>query len=118
MPEQGDIVLVPVPFTDLSSQKRRPVIVKSNDAYHRTAADFVVVAMTSSTFSTAYSFQVRSNDLIEGAESAGDCASRQDLYACKIDCSKEVWEGFASCHRPHSAVDRYAYLASSLKSRV
>lgn len=29
-PKQGDIVLVPVPFTDLSSQKRRPVIIISN----------------------------------------------------------------------------------------
>ena len=32
MPKQGDIVLIPVPFTDLTSQKRRPVIVISNDA--------------------------------------------------------------------------------------
>jgi mRNA interferase MazF len=35
MPEQGDILLVPIPFTDLSSQKRRPVIVISNDAYNK-----------------------------------------------------------------------------------
>jgi mRNA interferase MazF len=47
MPEQGEIVLVPVPFTDLSSTKRRPVIVISNRAYHQATADMVVVAMTS-----------------------------------------------------------------------
>jgi hypothetical protein len=34
-PEQGDILLIPVPFTDLSSQKRRPVIVISNASYNR-----------------------------------------------------------------------------------
>ena len=37
MPSQGDIVLIPIPFTDLSSQKRRPVIVISNDDYNQTA---------------------------------------------------------------------------------
>lgn len=31
MPKQGDILLIPIPFTDLSSHKRRPVIVISND---------------------------------------------------------------------------------------
>jgi len=29
MREQGSIILIPVPFTDLSSTKRRPVIVIS-----------------------------------------------------------------------------------------
>ena len=38
MPEQGDILLIPIPFTDLSSQKRRPVIVISNDAYNQKTA--------------------------------------------------------------------------------
>ena len=47
MPDQGDIVLIPVPFTDLSSQKRRPVIVISNNSYNRQSADILVVAMTS-----------------------------------------------------------------------
>lgn len=28
MPKQGEIVLIPIPFTDLSSQKRRPVILE------------------------------------------------------------------------------------------
>ena len=47
MYEQGDIVLIPVPFTDLSSQRRRPVIVISNSTYNQKTTDIVVVAMTS-----------------------------------------------------------------------
>ncbi|MEX0611247.1 MAG: type II toxin-antitoxin system PemK/MazF family toxin [Pirellulales bacterium] len=66
MSEQGDIVLVPVPFTDLSSQKRRPVIVISNDAYNRAAADVIVVAMTSSPAAAPYGFRISSADLVEG----------------------------------------------------
>ena len=66
-PAQGDIVLVPVPFTDLSSQKRRPVIVVSNDDYHRTTLDFVAVALTSQPTSTPYGFPVVGSDLTEGS---------------------------------------------------
>jgi mRNA interferase MazF len=66
MPEQGDIVLIPVPFTDLSSQKRRPVIVISNDSYHRSAMDIVVVAMTSNPTPVPFSLRIDSSDLIEG----------------------------------------------------
>jgi len=66
MPHQGDIVLVPVPFTDLSSQKRRPVIVISNDAYHRPTTDMIVVAMTSNPARVDYGFVVDSSDLERG----------------------------------------------------
>jgi mRNA interferase MazF len=66
MPEQGEIVLIPVPFTDLSSQKRWPVIVISNDAYNRDGRDVVVVAMTSNPATTGYSFQITSHDLTVG----------------------------------------------------
>jgi mRNA interferase MazF len=66
MPRQGDIVLIPIPFTDLSSSKRRPVIVVSNDAYHRTTHDMVVVAMTSNPAPVAYSFNIDSPDLDSG----------------------------------------------------
>jgi mRNA-degrading endonuclease toxin of MazEF toxin-antitoxin module len=67
MPEQGDIVLIPVPFTDLSSQKRRPVIVVSNDTYNRSSPDVVVVAMTSNPAKTPFSFEITANDLVEGS---------------------------------------------------
>jgi mRNA interferase MazF len=67
MPDQGDVVLIPVPFTDLSSQKRRPVIVISSTAYNRTSPDVVVVAMTSSPVAPPYSFRITSADLVEGS---------------------------------------------------
>jgi mRNA interferase MazF len=67
MPEQGDVILIPVPFTDLSSQKRRPVIVISNDDYNRQNLDIVVVAMTSNPAQVDHSFRVSKVDLAEGA---------------------------------------------------
>jgi mRNA interferase MazF len=67
MPKQGEIVLIPVPFTDLTSSKRRPVIVISNDDYNQRAADVVVVAMTSTATSNSYSFMITSADLTHGA---------------------------------------------------
>ena len=67
MPDQGDIVLIPVPFTDLSSQKRRPVIVVSNDSYNHHGSDIVVVAMTSRSTTGPYSFRISNDDLVTGA---------------------------------------------------
>jgi len=67
MPEQGDIVLIPVPFTDLSSHKRRPIVVVSNDSYNGTNPDVVVVAMTSRPTFGDYSFSIDSPDLVEGS---------------------------------------------------
>ena len=66
MPEQGDIVLVPVPFTDLTSTKRRPVIVLSNDRYLRSSPDMLVVAMTSNPAPSPYGFTIDTPDLVRG----------------------------------------------------
>ena len=67
MPKQGDILLVPIPFTDLSSQKRRPVIVISDNAYNQKANDLVVVAMTSNPVAVDYSFTITSSELDVGS---------------------------------------------------
>lgn len=67
MPDQGAIVLVPIPFTDRSSHKRRPVIVISNNEYNRRGPDVVVVAMTSNPIPAPYSITVTSADLSRGA---------------------------------------------------
>ena len=67
MPKQGEIVLIPVPFTNLTSNKRRPVIIISNDEYNQTTADMVVTAMTSTPARGPYSFTITTEDLAQGA---------------------------------------------------
>jgi len=45
--EFGDVLLVPFPFTDQSTSKRRPAVVVSSDAYHRERPDLIILAVTS-----------------------------------------------------------------------
>jgi len=45
--KRGDIVLVPVPFTDLTSSKRRPALVISPDSFNAQQQDLVLAAITS-----------------------------------------------------------------------
>lgn len=44
---RGDVVLVPFPFTDLTSKKLRPALVVSGEIYHATEPDIIVAAITS-----------------------------------------------------------------------
>lgn len=44
---RGDVVLVPFPFTDLSSVKRRPALVLSTSAYNRATGDVIIAQITS-----------------------------------------------------------------------
>ena len=45
--EFGDVVLVPFPFTDQSTTKKRPAVVVSSDRYHRERQDLIILAVTS-----------------------------------------------------------------------
>ena len=45
--EQGDIVLVPFPFTDLTTVKKRPALLVSANWYNKRYRDVVLVAVTS-----------------------------------------------------------------------
>lgn len=66
MQHRGDIVLVPVPLTDLTSTRKRPVIVISSDVYQSNTQDMIVVAMTSIPAQVPYSFVIDSSDLENG----------------------------------------------------
>jgi len=47
MYKRGEIILIPVPFSDLSASKKRPVLIVSNDNHNTSSFDIVVVAITS-----------------------------------------------------------------------
>jgi mRNA interferase MazF len=44
---RGDVVLVPFPFSDLSTAKVRPAVVVSGALYHATEPDLLLAALTS-----------------------------------------------------------------------
>jgi len=43
----GDIILVPFPFTDQSTSKKRPAVVISSAAYNADRPDLIIMAVTS-----------------------------------------------------------------------
>ncbi len=50
----GDIVLVPFPFTDQSTTKKRPAVIISSDQYNRQRPDIIIMAVTSQMQSAEY----------------------------------------------------------------
>lgn len=43
----GDIILVPFPFTDQSTSKKRPAVIISSPAYNTKRPDLIIMAVTS-----------------------------------------------------------------------
>lgn len=66
MYRQGDILLIPIPFSNLKSNKKRPVLVLSNAKYNSTTEDIVVAAITSNLEEKEYAITITNNDLWEG----------------------------------------------------
>jgi mRNA interferase MazF len=50
----GNVLLVPFPFTDQSTIKKRPAIVVSSDRYNQQHIDLILIAVTSQTSSGTY----------------------------------------------------------------
>lgn len=51
--EKGDVVLVPFPFSDQTTTKKRPVVVISSNGYNDISFDIVIMAITSQTTRTS-----------------------------------------------------------------
>jgi mRNA interferase MazF len=78
---QGELVLIPVPFTDLSSQKRRPVILISNTNYNRISRDVLVVAVTSNLTALPHSLLLANEDLSSGTLNRPSMIRADKIYA-------------------------------------
>ena len=80
MYKQGDILLIPIPFTDLTSTKKRPVLVLSNDNYNYKTDDIIVAAITSNIASKDYIILITNNDLVEGNLKVDSCIRVDKIY--------------------------------------
>lgn len=83
MPEQRTICLIPIPFSDFSSVKKRPVLIISNDVYCSENEDILVMALTSNLSDKKYSLMVMKDDM-ESGELLHDSLIRADkIYSIK-----------------------------------
>ena len=59
MYQRGDVVLVPFPFTDLTSVKTRPAVVVSVGDFQAATGDFTVAMVTSVPHNTPFDYALR-----------------------------------------------------------
>lgn len=64
--DAGDLVLVPFPFSDLTSSKTRPALVLSSAAYNADSRDVIVCAVTSNLANAAHSVLLQPADMAGG----------------------------------------------------
>lgn len=61
--EQREIALVPFPFSDLSGQKVRPVLILSNNKYNNKSPDILVCGLTTNLKPTSYSILITPSEV-------------------------------------------------------
>ncbi|MDN5317882.1 MAG: mRNA interferase MazF [Thermoanaerobacterium sp.] len=80
MYKQGDILLIPIPFSDLTSSKKRPVLVLSNDDYNNKTDDVIVAAITSNITRKDYTVLISNKDMQEGNLHVDSCVRVDKIY--------------------------------------
>lgn len=64
--KQKDIVLIPFPFSNMTQQKQRPVVVLSDSVYNSKNSDLICCTITSNLRDYAHSISISNNDLESG----------------------------------------------------
>lgn len=80
MYKQRKIVLVPFPYSGLSSSKRRPVLVVSNNEYNSFFRDVLVCVITSNRFTDDYSTTLEDGDSESGLLSERSVIKGHNLF--------------------------------------
>lgn len=47
--KRGDVILVPFPFSDQTTTKKRPAVIINSNSYNQISSDIVIMAITSRT---------------------------------------------------------------------
>ncbi len=64
--EQGDIIILPVPFSNLSESKLRPAIIISNNDFNSKYPDIIALKITSIGHNLPLDINLENNDLEQG----------------------------------------------------
>jgi mRNA interferase MazF len=80
---QGDLLLVPFPFSDQSGKKVRPIIVISNNEFNTSSEDIIVVGVTSNISKDKYTINLTNVHLDEGRLLTNCCIKVENIL--KID---------------------------------
>ncbi|MEQ8905174.1 type II toxin-antitoxin system PemK/MazF family toxin [Ekhidna sp.] len=77
---QGDIILVPFPFTDQSGSKRRPAVVVSNSLVNN-SNDLIIAQLTTQEIYGPLAVQIDNNDVVTPFKPPHN---RQFIYCKKV----------------------------------
>lgn len=80
MYNQGDILLVAIPFSDLTSSKKRPVLVLSNNRYNSGTEDVIVAAITSNINNKYTEVNITNADMKQGDLKKDSCVRVDKIY--------------------------------------
>lgn len=83
--DAGDVVLVPFPFTNLTSSKTRPAFVLSLQDCNEGAQDVLVCGMTSNLRRSDHSVLIETGDMVEGELKATSRAKVDKIVALQQD---------------------------------